>query len=134
MGIFSFFKKFKKEKEIKEIFLEKLAFFEIESWLEKREKENEFKEKEILVLVKDKIENFNADLRTKIIVLNGFDVESKKAEDKIKGIVGDSRIQYIESVNNLMTNLENLKETRFSDITKKVDKIFFDFNTTSRRI
>ena len=131
MGIFSFLKKFGKEKEIKEIVSEKLAFSEIESWLEKREKENEVKEKQILVLVKDKIENFNADLRAKIIVLNGFDVESKKAEDKIKGIVSDSRIQYIELVNNLMTNLENLKETRFSDLTKRVDKIFFDFNKAS---
>jgi len=131
MGIFSFLKKLGKEKEIEEIVSEKLAFSEIENWLEKKKKENEVKEREILVLVKDKISNFNANLRTKIIILSRFDVEAKKAEDKIKGIVNNSRTQYIESVDNLIDNLENLKETKFSDLTKKVDKIFLDFNKAS---
>ena len=86
MGIFSFLKKLRKEKEIEEIVLEKLTFSKIESWLERKEKENKAKEKEILVLVKDKIRNFNTNLRAKIIFLKEFDVESKKAEDKIKEI------------------------------------------------
>ena len=30
-----------------------------------------------------------------------------------------------------MANLEDLKETRFSELTKRVDKIFFDFNKAS---
>ncbi|MFC1710617.1 hypothetical protein ACFLZJ_00450 [Nanoarchaeota archaeon] len=131
MGIFGFLKKLGKEKEIEEIVSEKLAFSEIENWLEKKSKENEVKEKEILILVKGKIRSFNADLRTKIVILSEFDVESKKAEDKIKGIVSDSRAQYIQEVDNLMTNLENLKETKFSDLTKRIDKIFFDFNKAS---
>ena len=131
MGIFSFLKKLGKEKEIKDVGSKKLTFSEIENWLEEKVKENEIKEKAILVLVKDKIRDFNSDLRTKIAILNEFDVESKKAEDRIKGIVSDSRIQYIEAVGNLMTNLESLKETRFSDLTKRVDKIFFDFNKAS---
>ena len=131
MGIFSFLKKLGKEKEIQEIVSEKLAFSEIESWLEKKSEENKVKEKEILVIVKDKINDFNADIKVKINLLNEFDVESKKAEDRIKGIVSDSRIQYVEAVNNIMANLEDLKETRFSDLTKKVDKLFFDFNKAS---
>jgi len=131
MGIFSFFKKLGRKKDIEEIVPEKLAFSEIESWLEKKRQENEAKEKETLVLVKDKIRHFHADLRIKIITLNQFDVESKKAEDKIKEVVSNSRAQYIETIENLMTNLENLKETRFSDLTKKIDKTFFDFNKAS---
>jgi len=131
MGIFSFLKKLGRKKDIEEIVSEKLAFSEIESWLEKKRQENEAKEEEILVLVKDKIRHFHADLRTKIITLNQFDVESKKAEDKIKEVVSNSRAQYIETIENLMTNLENLKETRFSDLTKKIDKTFFDFNKAS---
>ncbi len=131
MGIFSFLKKLGREKEIEEIISEKLTFSEIENWLDERTKGNEVKEEEILVIVKDKIKDFNIDLRTKIILLNEFDVESKKAEDRIKGIVSDSRIQYIEAVDNLIDNLENLQETKFLDLTKKVDKIFFDFSKSS---
>jgi len=128
MRIFSFLKKFGKEKEIVS---EKIEFSEIEKWLEKKRKENEAKEKEILVLVEDKIRNFNADLRTKIIILNDFDVESRKEEDRIKEIVSDSRAQYIEAVENSMGNLENLRETKFPDFSKRIDKIFFDFNKAS---
>ncbi|MCK5043567.1 hypothetical protein KAR52_01015 [Candidatus Pacearchaeota archaeon] len=133
MGIFSFLKKLGKKKEIEEIVAEKLALSEIESWLEKKEEENKIKEKDILVVVKDKIENFNADLRTKIIILNEFDVESRKVENKIKEVVINSRLLYIAEVNDLMAKLENLKETKFSDFSKKIDKIFFDFGKASSK-
>ena len=131
MGIFSFLKKLGMRKETEEIVSEKLALSEIENWLEKKEEENKVKEKNILVVVKDKIENFNTDLRTKIILLNEFDVESKKVENKIKGVVINSRAQYIEEVEDLMNNLENLKETKFSDFINRVDKIFLDFDKAS---
>lgn len=131
MGIFSFLKKFKKEEEIEEVILEKLVFSEIENWVAKKRVENEAKEKEILILVKGKIKDFNKDLSGKIIILNEFDVESKKAEDRIKGVVHDSRAQYIESVENLMVDLENLEEAKFSELTKKIDRIFFGFNKAS---
>jgi 2-succinyl-5-enolpyruvyl-6-hydroxy-3-cyclohexene-1-carboxylate synthase len=131
MGIFSFLKKLRKGKKIEEIVSEKLALSEIENWLEKKEEENKVKEKNILVVVKDKIENFNTDLRTKIILLNEFDVESKKVEHKIKGVVINSRAQYIEEVEDLMSNLENLKETKFSDFINRVDKTFLDFDKAS---
>jgi Fe-S-cluster formation regulator IscX/YfhJ len=143
MGIFNLFKK---RKEIdtagvprkqgmfykgQEVVSEKLTFSEIENWIENKTKENKVKEKEILVLVKNKIIDFNTDLREKIIILDEFDVKSKKADDKIKEIVIDSRTQYIEEVYNLLINLEDLKETEFSNLTQKIDKIFFDFNKAS---
>ncbi len=131
MGIFSFLKKLGKAEEIDTIVLEKLAFSEIESWLERKRKENEIKEKEILVLIKDKIGSFNADLKTKIIILKEFDIESRKVEDKIKEIVKNSRVKYIEMVDNLMVDLENLKETKFSDFITRIDKIFLNFNKAS---
>lgn len=130
MGIFSFLK-FIKKKKVKEIIPKKLAFSEIESWLEQKNKETEIKEKQILSFVKGKIENFNSDLRTKIITLKEFDVESKKSEVRIKAIVNDSREGYIDAVENLITNLENIKEIKFSDFVKKIDKIFFDFSKAS---
>jgi hypothetical protein len=131
MGIFNFFKKLVKEKEIEEIVLEKLTFSEIEGWLENKKKENEIREREILVIVQDKIKNFNKDIRAKIVLLKEFDVEIKKEQDKIKEIVNNGRIQYIEEVENLLSNLENLSETKLFYFIKKVDKIFFDFNRLS---
>ena len=131
MGIFSFLKKLGKKEEIEEAVSKELTFSEIETWLEDKKKENKVREKEILILIKNKISNFNADLSAKIILLSEFDVESKKSEDRIKGIVKSSRLQYIGSVNNLIDNLENLKEIKFSKLIKKIDKIFFEFNKAS---
>ena len=75
MGIFNFFKK---EKEVEKISPEKLAFSEIKNWLEKEKKENDFKEKEVLILIKDKIRILNSNLKEKIRILNEIDIESKK--------------------------------------------------------
>jgi len=130
MKILNLFKKLIKKEKV-QLVPEKLTFSEIEKWLEKKIEENQTREKQILILVKEKIKNFNSDLRTKIILLSEVDVESKKAEDKIKEIVNNSRAQYTEAVDNLMTHLENLKETRFSDFTKKINNIFLDFNKKS---
>ncbi|MBU2616124.1 MAG: hypothetical protein KKC19_03395 [Nanoarchaeota archaeon] len=131
MGIFSFLKKFGKKEEIEKVILEKLVFSEIENWMDKKRVENEAKENEILILVKGKIKYFHGDLGGKIIILNEFDVESKNVEDKIKRVVNDNRAQYIESVKNFMADLENIEETKFSELTKKIDRIFFDFNKAS---
>lgn len=133
MGIFSFLKWREKKKEVQEIALEKLAFSEIGGWLEKKKNENEVKEKEVLALVKEKIRVFSFDLNEKLILLSEFDVESKKAEDRIKGIVSDSRIQYIESINNLIASLDNINESKFSRFTKRIDTIFFNFDKTSSK-
>ena len=130
MKILNLFKKLIKKEKV-QLVPEKLTFSEIEKWLEKKIEENQTRENQILILVKEKIKNFNSDLRTKIILLSEFDIESKKAGDKIKEIVNNSRAQYTEAVDNLMTHLENLKETRFSDFTKKINNIFLDFNKKS---
>ncbi len=130
MKILNLFKKLIKKEKV-QLVQEKLTFSEIEKWLEEKQNQNQDKENQILILVKDKIKDFNSDLTKKIIILNEFDLESKKAEDKIKEIVYDSREKYIEAVHNLMANLESLRETKFSELTKKIDKTFLDFNKTS---
>ncbi len=128
MGIFDFFKK---EKKTEKIAPEEIPFSEIQNWLGKKKEKNEIKEKEILVAIKNKIKRFDTDLRIKIIILEGVDVESKKVENRIKKVVINSRMQYIETAHNLMSSLENLKETKFADAVRKIDKIFFDFNKIS---
>jgi len=127
MGIFDFLKK---EKE-KEIISEKLTFSEIEDWIERKGKENEIKERELVISIKDRIKNLDNELKIKLSLLDEIDIESRKEDGRIKRVVSNSRIQYIGAVNNLMANLENLKETSFPDFVKKIDRALSEFNKTS---
>ena len=98
MGIFDFFRKITKPDKVEEIVTEKLAFSDIKGWVEKKTKENELKEKETLFVVGGKIKDFIKAIREKIVLLESFDVGVKKESDKIKNIVMDSRVEYIESL------------------------------------
>ncbi len=127
MGIFDFLKK---EKE-KEIISEKLTFSEIEDWIERKGKENEIEERELVISIKDRIKNLDNELEIKLSLLDEIDIESRKEDGRIKRVVSNSRIQYIGAINNLMANLGNLKETSFPDFIKKIDRALSEFNKTS---
>ena len=101
MGIFDFLKK---EKE-KEIISEKLTFSEIEDWIERKRKENEIEERELVISIKDRIKNLDNELKIKLSLLDEIDIESRKEDGRIKRVVSNSRIQYIGAINNLMANL-----------------------------
>ncbi len=131
MGIFDFLKKITKTNNVEEIVTERLAFSEIEGWIKRKIKENEFKEKEILFVVKGKIEDFIKELREKIVILEDFDVEAVKEKDNVKNIVADSREKYIEFVEDLIEKLNNLGEPKLEKFIEKINKIFFDFNKSS---
>jgi len=72
MGLFDFFKKLVKENKVEEIVMEKLAFSEIEGWIENKIKGNELREKKILFVVGEKIEDFIKELREKLLILELF--------------------------------------------------------------
>ena len=131
MGIFDLFKKLFGEKKVEEIVIEKLAFSDIENWIENKIKENELKEKETLVIIKEKIRRFSGELREKIVGLESVDIEAKKEKDEIKEIVNSSRKDYIGAVENFLENLNNLEMNDFEEFTKKINKIFLDFNKSS---
>ena len=131
MKIFDFLKKIIKTDNTEEIVIEKLAFSEIESWIERKIRENEIKEKEVLFVVEKKIGDFIKELKEKIVILEGFDVEAKKEKDKIKNIVTNSREKYIESVKDLIEKLNNLKEPKLEKFIEEINKIFFGFSKSS---
>jgi len=133
MGIFDLFKKLVKENKVEEIVIEKLAFSEIGNWIENKIKENEIKQNKVLLIIRGKIERFTKELREKIVILESFDVEAKKEKEDIKGIVNNSRKDYIKAVENLLENLDNLETNKFEEFMKKVNKIFFDFNKSSHK-
>ena len=131
MGIFDLFKKLFKEKKVEEIVTEKLAFSDIENWIENKIKENELEEKEILIIIKGKIRKFTGELKEKIVILESVDVEAKKEKDDIKGIVNNSRSDYVRAVKSFLENLNNLEMNELEASMKKINKIFFDFNKSS---
>ena len=118
------------EEKAEEIAPEKLAFSDIEGWAEKKEKENEFKEKEILDIISEKIERFTKELREKIIILESVDIKSRREKDHIKEIVESSRKNYINSIGDFLEDLNDL-EINSLDVMKKINKIFLDFNKGS---
>ena len=131
MKIFDFLKKRSKTNSSKETVKEKLAFSEIDNWIENKIKENELKEKEIPILAKKKIQDLIKEIREKIIILRDFNVDAKKEKDRIKNIVKDSKEKYIESVEDLIEKLNNLEESKLERFIEKINKIFFDFNKSS---
>ena len=131
MGIFDFIKKiFEDEKA--EVGKEKMGFFDIKNWIEKKSKENEIREKQTLNLIKNKIEVFSNDIKTKIKVLEDVDVELKKAEDKLKFMTNEGRKKYIEFANIFINNLESLKKDDIEVFIASVNKAFSSFNKSSR--
>jgi len=131
MGIFDLFKKLVKKKGFEEIVIEKLAFSDIEGWIKNKIKENELKEKEIIDSVKKKISSFNEQLKEKKSVLENFDVESKKEEDRLKSVVNESRKKYIESLEIFMGNLNNIEKEKLEEFISYVNRVFLDFNKKS---
>ena len=58
MRILDFFKRIIKEDSGENIVKEKLNFSEIEDWIKNKRKENNLKEKETLVIIREKIKRF----------------------------------------------------------------------------
>ena len=131
MGIFDFLKRIAKITNVEQIVVEKLAFSEIEDWIDNKIKENELKEKEVVFGVKEKIEDLVKELREKIVVLKSFDVTARKEKEEIKNIVIGSREKYVESVEDLIEKLNNLEQFKLEKLIEKINKIFFDFNKSS---
>lgn len=131
MKIFNFLKRiFEENKSIKSE-KEKITFSDIRNCIENKAKENEEKEKEILFLIKYKMNLFTKELEEKIDLLNMVDIESKKVEDKIKSITEDGRKKYIESLNIFIKSLKRLEKDNFEEFIGEINKIFLNFNKSS---
>ncbi len=131
MGIFDLLRKLVKEKKFEEIVIEKLAFSDVEDWIKNKTNKNELKEKEIIDSVKKKIIPFNEQLKEKKSVLENFDIESKKEEDRLKSVVNESRKKYIESLEIFMGNLDNIEKEKLEEFISYVNRVFLDFDKRS---
>ncbi len=131
MGILDFFRKFRQEKKQKESEKEKIPFSELESWIEKNIKKIEKQEEGIFSLIKKKTEILSEEIREKINAAENFDLNTKKAEDRVKSLTEEGRKKYIESVEYLLNNLKNLKKDRLEKTISEIDRLFSDFSKRS---
>lgn len=131
----NFFKKLIGRNRIKESKREpeKVIFNEIETWIEKKRKEIEDKEREIFVLIKDGILEVIKEIKEKVRVLESLDLESKRAEEKIKLIVMENLNNYINYVKDLAENLDNLEEKNLEKFIVRINEILLGFNKKSDR-
>jgi len=130
MGIFDFLRKIA-DKKIKGTKPEKIAFPEIEKWIENKTKEIEAREEEIFALIKEKINVLANELKIKMSVLEDVDIESKKVEYQIKSTVNEGRKKYIECAKSLINNLNNVQKDRLEKVITHINGVFLDFNKSS---
>lgn len=131
MGIFDFLRKITENKKSEDIKLERIAWPEIENWIEIKKKDIETKERKIFVLIKNRINVFINGLESKIDIVKSFDVHTRIAEDKFKSAAEEGRSKYIIAVKSLISNLDNLQEDKAEIVISKVDRFFLDFNKNS---
>src|SRR3989338_6168354 len=131
MGFMNFFKNLTGKSKTEEKKPEKISFEEIESWIEKKRKELSMQEHGILGTVQEQISETIKSLKNGLYALQKTDIDSKKAEDKIKLIVKENLGNYVHYTEDFIKELENLKEPEFEKFIEKINKIFADFDKKS---
>ena len=135
MKFIDFFKKIKAKYKIEDSKQEskKVVFNELEDWTIEKRREIEDREKEILVLIKNKISEFVKNLDEKIIVLKEIDLSDKKAEDRIKSIVKESLDKYMGSLENFKEDLIKLEQEKLEEFVIKINEVFLSFEKKSNK-
>jgi len=131
MTIFNFLKKVFAKSKIENTEKEKLNFSEIGVWISKKKKENEIRERNVFDIIQKKIDIFVDDFKKKIEIARATDISSKKSEERLKLISERGRKEYLESAENFIENLDKLEKNNLEQFSKKIDKIFLDFNKSS---
>ena len=131
MGIFDFFRNIGKEKETKKAPMEKVSLAEIDKWIDSKNEEIGDGESKLFSLIKEKINILERSIENKLNILNEFDINSRKSEDRIKSVVEESRKKYVEKVTHFMMELENLRNGGIEKMIGDINRIFIDFNKKS---
>ena len=131
MGFLDFFRKTKSSSEPGEI-IEKINFSEATTWVGNKKQEINEKEREIFILVDNKIEIFIKDANEKIKILESVNMDSKNVEERVKSIVKENLNNYVIYVRRFIDILNNLKKEKLEEFTSKINKGFSDFKKRSR--
>jgi hypothetical protein len=130
MGFFDFLKrkdKVQKSDEGKE----KVSLLEILPWIEKKENEVEMKNRQIFILLNDKRRAIIDSLTEKINALENVDVDSKKADDKIKLVVKENLANYVYYARDFLKKLLNLEMGGVEKFVSNVDNLLLELDKRS---
>jgi hypothetical protein len=131
MGFFDFLKGKNKKPESEEEKKEKVGLLEITSWIEKKEKEIEYKNRQIFILLNDKRIAVIDSINEKLNVLENVDVDSKKAEDRIKYVVKENLSNYVYYARDFIKRLSNLEISGIEKFITNVDTLLLDLDKRS---
>jgi len=129
MAFLDFFRKKKVEED--EIGPEKIGFDEVGGWLDGKVEEVSEKEKRVFDLISEKIELFIREIEDKVKVLEGIDVESKKAHGRAKLIVRQGLDKYLGFVDIFIKELTEVEKQNLGQFVEDVNKVFADFDKHS---
>lgn len=121
----------KKIQENKNEILKEVSFNEFENQIEDKKLELESKERNIISSIKNLFSETLNELADKITILEEIDINSKKAETKLKLIVKENLIQYVSNIRELTKKLSNLQEKSLEELIEKCNRIFLDFDKRS---
>jgi hypothetical protein len=134
MGIFDFLKKaFKDTEEIKTK-EEKIAFADVEELIKNKIKETKEKEIEAISIIAARVKVFTDELRENAKVASVVNIDEKEKDEKIRSVVYEGRKKYLEFLERLIDNLENIIETEQENLEKVIENInsaFMRFNENS---
>ena len=127
MGIFDFFKKLKKQEEVV-VEVDRVKLEDLESYLGDRKEKLLGEEKDFVKKVKSMNGELIETLDGKVEELRGLDLEEKKAEDRVKVIVGENFKNYLYSVELLVKELRKLDGIDISsELINKINIVFSGF-------
>lgn len=127
MALFKFLKKIINKDKRSKVVKEKISLDNISSWIKKKEN-NLSKEAELVYeSLSESINKMNKELEVKLPILKSIDVESFGSDQRSKSIVKGNLKAYINYVERLAKNINNLKFTTIEEYGFNLENYFIDF-------
>ncbi len=126
MGIFGFFKR-KPAVDNRTVNLS-----ELNNYIIGIKKENQQKNIHLLEVIKNSVASFINELKEKNNTLKKVNINEKKAEPRAKFIIKENLAHYIDNLDKLIKQLEEIDSVYIVDLIKDLDSLFMDFEQKSR--
>jgi len=121
---------FKKEDKNSKNINEVVTLEQLNLKIEDKIKENSKKSNQLKNDIINRINQFNTEIKSQIEILENVDISKRKEHDKIKLIVKENLIIYINHLKNLINNLKNIENLEFKE---GMNKLFFILNEFDRK-
>jgi len=129
MGMFNFFRG-GKSVDVKS---ESVAFDDVRSWLENKDKILKKEETGVLEEIGERLNEFYVAVEEKLSVLEGIDIEGKKEYERAKILVRQGLNKYIISVRVLLKELTKIDLGNFGEFAEEIGKVFNYFEKSSAK-